>query len=229
MSEARPLFEALQAWFESTLPSVPGRGELACAIRYAATRMKRMSVYLEDGRLELDNNIAERSVRAIAVGKNYLFAGSDAGGESAAVIYTLIETAKLNGAEPQAWLAHVIENIADHPMKKIDDLLPGTSRPAIDDVRRTLSINTPSSSTDAMASCFGCPTNSGPRRDRLPSIRAELASAAVIVCVIVIPSIRRWPRCGHHLPASNSSSCANCSGRPSAEPARASSRAAFVG
>jgi hypothetical protein len=124
MSEARPLFEALQAWFESTLPSVPGRGELAGAIRYAATRMKRMSVYLEDGRLELDNNIAERSVRAIAVGKNYLFAGSDAGGESAAVIYTLIETAKLNGAEPQAWLAHVIENIADHPMKKIDDLLP---------------------------------------------------------------------------------------------------------
>lgn len=123
--EAKEKFEALHDWLQTTLPSVPGRGELAKAMRYAITRMKRMKAYLKDGRLELDNNIAERSVRGVAVGKkNYLFAGSDNGGESAAVIYSLVETAKLNGVDPHAWLAHVIANIADHPMKQIDDLLP---------------------------------------------------------------------------------------------------------
>ena len=123
--ESKSRFEALLDWLQATLPSVPGRGELAKAMRYAITRMKRMRAYMEDGRLELDNNIAERSVRGIAVGKkNYLFAGSEAGGERAAVIYSLVETAKLNGVEPHAWLKHVIQNIADHPMKKIDDLLP---------------------------------------------------------------------------------------------------------
>jgi len=123
--ESRAKFEALFSWLQITLPSVPGRGELAKAMRYAITRMKRMTAYLDDGRLELDNNIAERSVRGIAVGKkNYLFAGSDAGGMSAAIIYSLVETAKLNGVEPQEWLSHVIQNIADHPMKKIDELLP---------------------------------------------------------------------------------------------------------
>lgn len=124
-NEAKEKFEGLYDWLQMMLPTVPGRGELAKAMRYAITRMKRMKIYLEDGRLELDNNIAERSVRGVAVGKkNYLFAGSDAGGESAAVIYTLVETAKLNGVEPHAWLTHVIENIADHPIKQIDDLLP---------------------------------------------------------------------------------------------------------
>jgi len=123
--EAKEKFEALHNWLQATLPGLPGRSELAKAMRYAITRMKRMTVYLDDGRLELDNNIAERSVRGVAVGKkNYLFAGSDAGGDSAAIIYTLVETAKLNGVEPQAWLRHVIENIADHQVKKIDELLP---------------------------------------------------------------------------------------------------------
>ena len=124
-AQAKEKFEALQDWLQAALPSVPGRGELAKAMRYAITRMKRMAVYLQDGRLELDNNIAERSVRGIAIGKkNYLFAGSDSGGMSAAVIYSLIETAKLNSVEPHAWLTHVIEIIADYPMKKIDDLMP---------------------------------------------------------------------------------------------------------
>jgi len=123
--DAKEKFEALHDWLQTTLPSVPGRGDLAKAMRYAIARMKRMKIYLQDGRLEIDNNIAERSVRGVAVGKkNYLFAGSDAGGESAAVIYTLVETAKLNGVEPHAWLTHVIANIADHPMKKINDLMP---------------------------------------------------------------------------------------------------------
>ena len=123
--EAKEKFEALHDWLQARLPSVPGRGELAKAMRYAITRMKRMKAYLKDGRLELDNNIAERSVRGVAVGKkNYLFAGSDNGGMSAAVIYSLVETAKLNGVDPHAWLTHVIANIADHPMKQIDELLP---------------------------------------------------------------------------------------------------------
>lgn len=129
-AEAAPLFEDLREWLEKTLPSLPNRGELAKAMRYAITRMKRLKVYLKDGRLEIDNNIAERSVRGIAVGKkNYLFAGSDKGGEHGAIIYTLIETAKLNGVDPQAWLAHVIENIADHSINRIDDFLPWNFRP----------------------------------------------------------------------------------------------------
>jgi len=129
-ADAKPLFEDLFEWLNKTLPSIPGRGELAKAIRYAITRMKRLKIYLKDGRLELDNNIAERSVRGIAVGKkNYLFAGSDSGGERAAVMYTLMETAKLNKIEPQIWLSHVIQNIADHPMKKIDDFLPWNCKP----------------------------------------------------------------------------------------------------
>jgi transposase len=129
-AEAAPLFEDLQGWLGRTLPSLPNRGELAKAMRYAITRMKRLKVYLEDGRLEIDNNIAERSVRGIALGKkNYLFAGSDKGGEHGAVIYTLIETAKLNGVDPQAWLAHVIENIAGHSITRIDDFLPWNFRP----------------------------------------------------------------------------------------------------
>ena len=92
--------------------------------------MKRMRAYLDNGICELDNNTAERSVRGIAVGrKNYMFAGSDNGGERAAAIYTLIETAKLNNINPQAWLTDVLKRVADHPINKIDDLLPWKFEP----------------------------------------------------------------------------------------------------
>lgn len=128
---SRPLFNDLQAWLEATLPSLPGRSALATAIRYAITRMGRMGPFFEDGRCELDNNTAERSMRCIAVGrKNYLFAGSDRGGERAAAAYTLIETAKLNGVDPQAWLTDVLSRIADHPINRINDLLPWKFEPA---------------------------------------------------------------------------------------------------
>ncbi len=81
--------------------------------------------YAGDGRIEIDNNAAERSLRAIAIGrKNYLFAGSDAGGERAAAIYSLIGSAKLNGLDPEAYLRFVIERIADHPVNRVADLLP---------------------------------------------------------------------------------------------------------
>ena len=91
--------------------------------------MKPLRVYFGDGRLEIANNHAERSMRCIALGlKNYLFAGSDAGGERAASAYTLIETAKPNGLDPQAYLSTVLSRIAAHPINKIDDLLPWNIR-----------------------------------------------------------------------------------------------------
>jgi len=122
---SKPLFEALQAWIEETLPSLPGRSGLAQAMRYAITRLTRLSVYLDDGRLEIDNNAAERAIRPLALGrKNWLFAGSDAGGARAAAIASLIESAKLNNVDPQAWLAGVLGRIAEHPINKVDELLP---------------------------------------------------------------------------------------------------------
>ena len=87
--------------------------------------MKRLRTYLEHGFLELDNNTVERSMRPIALGhKNYLFMGSERGGKSAAIAYTLIETAKLNDVDPQAWLTDVLARIADHKINRIDELLP---------------------------------------------------------------------------------------------------------
>ncbi len=94
-------------------------------IRYALTRMKKLRPWLDHGFLELDNNTAERSIRPIALGrKNYLFMGSEGGGKSAAIAYTLIETAKLNGVDPQAWLTDTLGRIADHKITRIDELLP---------------------------------------------------------------------------------------------------------
>ena len=87
--------------------------------------MSKMRDYLEHGVLELDNNTAERSMRCVALGrKNYLFVGSEGGGKAAAIAYTLIETAKLNGVDPQAWLTDVLARIADHKITRIDDLMP---------------------------------------------------------------------------------------------------------
>ncbi|WP_156487372.1 transposase domain-containing protein, partial [Sphingomonas melonis] len=86
--------------------------------------------YADDGRLEIDNNAAERSLRGIAVGrKNWLFAGSDQGGHRAASIYSLVETARLNGVDPEAWLADTIRRIADHPARRVAELLPWNYRP----------------------------------------------------------------------------------------------------
>ena len=123
--KAKPLFDDLEAWLGAQLPKISGKSELAKAIRYALTRMKKMRPYLDHGILELDNNPAERSMRGVAVGrKNWLFAGSEAGGKSAAIAYTLIETAKLNGVDPQAWLTDTLARIADHKITRIDELLP---------------------------------------------------------------------------------------------------------
>jgi len=123
--KAKPLFEALQAWLPIQLNKIPAKSALAGAIRYGITRMKRLEIYLSDGRLAIDNNPAERCMRPIALGrKNFLFYGSDKGGERAAAAYTLLETAKLNGINPQAYLTWVFDTIADHPINRVDELLP---------------------------------------------------------------------------------------------------------
>jgi transposase len=124
-TRARPLLESLHEWLQSTLAVVSRKSEIAAAIRYALGRWRALLRYSEDGTIEIDNNAAERALRAVALGrKNYLFAGSDSGGERAAAIYSLIGTAKLNGIDPEAYLRVVLENIADHPISQIVDLLP---------------------------------------------------------------------------------------------------------
>jgi len=124
-ARAGPLLEDLQAWLTSMLGQVSAKSELAKAIGYSLTRWRSLTRYRDDGRIEIDNNAAERALRGVALGRNnYLFMGSDAGGERAAAIYSLVETAKLNGLDPQAYLRDVLARIADHPINRIDELLP---------------------------------------------------------------------------------------------------------
>jgi transposase len=122
---ALPLLDKLKAWLEHTLLHISVKSELAKAIRYSLTHWRALTQYGNDGRIEIDNNTAERSIRPLVLGRrNYLFAGSDGGGQSAAVIYSLIGTARLNGIEPYAYLRTVFERITDHPINRIDELLP---------------------------------------------------------------------------------------------------------
>ena len=128
---SKPIAEALAIWAEQTLPKLSRKSELAKAFRYMRSRWKALLRCLDDGRLALDNNPAERALRCVAIGrKNYLFAGSDAGGRRAAALYSLIESAKLNGLNPQHYLADLLARIADHPARQIADLLPWHWTPA---------------------------------------------------------------------------------------------------
>jgi transposase len=123
--QARPLLESLHVWMKESLSKLSRKSDVSAAIRYALERWAQLIRYCSDGRLEIDNNTVERALRAVALGrKNYLFAGSDSGGERAAAMYTLIGSAKLNAIDPELYLRHVLSIIADHPMHRIDDLLP---------------------------------------------------------------------------------------------------------
>jgi transposase len=124
-ARAGPELEALHTWLHATVTTLSKKSELAMAIRYALSHWAALTRYRDDGRLEIDNNAAERALRAVALGrKNWLFAGSDDGGERAAAIYTLLGTAKLNDLNPEGYLRHVLERIADHPINRIEELLP---------------------------------------------------------------------------------------------------------
>jgi hypothetical protein len=127
-----PLLDAMHAWLKTTLLKLSKKSELARAIQYALERWTALLVFVDDGRVEMDNNAAERALRTVALGrKNYLFAGSDAGGERAAAIYSLLGSAKLNGINPEAYMAEVLRRIADHRINRIEELLPWNLFPAV--------------------------------------------------------------------------------------------------
>jgi transposase len=122
---ARPLLDELRQWMEKTLRSLSTKSETAGAIRYAISHWRALTRYVDDGLLEIDNNAAERALRAVAIGrKNYLFMGADSGGQRAASLYSLIGTAKLNGLDPAFYLRTVLATIAEHPINRIEELLP---------------------------------------------------------------------------------------------------------
>lgn len=122
---SRPLVAELESWLRQQRAKLSAKNETARAIDYALKRWLALTRFLDNGRLCLSNNAAERALRCVAVGrKNWTFAGSDAGAERAAAIYTLIETAKLNDVDPRAWLADVLGRLPDHAVRHIDDLLP---------------------------------------------------------------------------------------------------------
>ena len=122
---SRPKVEAFFTWSEQQLGRIPGKGDLAKAFRYGLSRMPGFTLFLEDGRVAVDNNVAERALRPIGIGrKNWLFAGADTGAETLARAMTVIETAKMNGLDPQAYLADILSRINDHKINRLDELLP---------------------------------------------------------------------------------------------------------
>lgn len=131
---SRPLVTALRAALDDALRKLSPKSPMTKAIRYGTKRWIAFTRFLDDGQLEMDNNIAERAIRPVAIGrKNWLFAGSQAGGERAAAIYSVIETAKMNGLEPQSYIADIIAKIAaDWPASRWDELMPWKWQPTID-------------------------------------------------------------------------------------------------
>ena len=128
--QSKPIAAALAAWADKTRLKLSRKSELAAAFRYMRARWPALVRCFDDGRLALDNNPAERALRGVAIGrKNWLFAGSEAGGRRAAALYSLIESAKLNGINPQLYLADLLTRIADHPARRIDELLPWNWQP----------------------------------------------------------------------------------------------------
>ena len=128
-AETVPLLAGFFEWAEKTIARLSAKSELAEAFRYTLKRRDALSRFLTDARLEIDNNVAENAMRGIALGrKNYLFTGSDTGGDRAAAMYTIVQTAKLNGVNPEAYLNDTLAKIAEgHPISRINELMPWTS------------------------------------------------------------------------------------------------------
>ncbi|MBV8828769.1 MAG: IS66 family transposase [Acidobacteriaceae bacterium] len=130
-ARARPILEALHTWLAASYGKLSRKSDVAQAMHYALSRWTALIRYCEDGRIEIDNNAAERALRVVALGrKNFLFAGSDRGGERAASLYSLLGSAKLNGVEPEAYLREVLTRIADYPVNRISELLPWSLVPS---------------------------------------------------------------------------------------------------
>ena len=130
-----PLIADLEAWMREQRAKLSRRNDIAKAMDYMLKRWTAFTRFLDDGRICMSNNAAERGVRGIALGrKSWLFCGSDRGGERAAVMYSLIVTAKMNDVDPQAWLADVLARIAEHPVQRLDELLPWNWRSVIRNV-----------------------------------------------------------------------------------------------
>jgi transposase len=125
-TKSRPLVEAMKPWLATQLGRIPRGGGLAEAIRYALSRWPALCHFLDDGRIELDNNSVERAIRPVALGrKNHLFAGSDGGAERWATVCSLIASAKLNNVEPFTYLKDILQRMTEgHPMSRLDELLP---------------------------------------------------------------------------------------------------------
>lgn len=129
-ARSKPLLDDLHDWMLTQRRLLSGKSALGKALQYALNRWEALARYLEDGRLSIDNNLAERLLRSIALTrKNFLFLGSDTGGERAAIIYTVAETAKLNGLDPEAYITAVLDRLArGHTIDRIDELLPWNFR-----------------------------------------------------------------------------------------------------
>lgn len=122
---AKPLLQSMHDWLHDALTKLSTKSETSKAIRYMLDRWPALTRYADDGRIEIDNNIAEQALRTVAVGrKNWLHFGSDTGGERAAAMYSLIGSAKMNGLDPFAYMRHVLTHLPDHPITQIDDMLP---------------------------------------------------------------------------------------------------------
>ena len=124
-NSSAPLVADLHEWMNEARRKLSGGNDVAKAMDYMLKRWAVFARFLDDGRICLTNNAAERALRGIALGrKSWLFAGSDRGGQRAAVMYSLIVSAKMNDVDPQAWLAHALANTAQQPVSRLDDLLP---------------------------------------------------------------------------------------------------------
>lgn len=140
---AKPVIDDLEAWLHEILPRYSGKPPMAKAIRHALSRLPKALAYLSNGVLAPDNNAAERVMKPVAIGRrNWTFAGSEGGGKAVAVAYMLIETTKMNGVEPQAWLTDVIGRIADHKITRIDELPPWRYAARRDPVERPQRMHT---------------------------------------------------------------------------------------